>query len=115
MASDFEITPTDGAIHENLVPREKLQGLLEDRQELIAKRVHRPSQPSGTSPWSHPDARVAGRESRSGEFFEELVEFFAFLERVEQHRPRPDIEAVRPRPIRCEETRAISAVMTRIA
>ena len=82
----------------------------------IDRKTRSPTEPAVRHiTWSHPDARVAGRESRSGEFFEELVEFFAFLERVEQHRPRPDIEAVRPRPIRCEETRAISAVMTRIA
>jgi hypothetical protein len=84
----------DGAVQENLVARQQAEDLLEDRQELVAERVHAVRPALGHVAGHAADAGVAGGEARAGQLLEEFVELLALLEAIQKHRPRADIDAV---------------------
>ncbi len=85
----------DGAIEEDFIARQQTKRLFEDRQKLIAERVH-PIDPTVRHIASDTtDAGVTGCKARTGQFFKKFVQFFALRERIEKHTPCSNIDAVR--------------------
>ena len=102
-------------INEDAVAGEKPVDLVELRDEIVQKFLQLRDECFRQIPNLTADARVGSGEARSGQEFEQIIEFLAFGEGVEKNRHRAEVERHRAEPEEVRGNARVSQQMTRIA